>query len=71
MFGQYMAMQGLSIYPLVAMTIFLLIFAAVLAHTILGRGRDRFMARAANLPLDDEADTIVMRIERRRRFNAR
>ena len=53
MFRDFIAAGGLGFLHLVAMVILFVAFVAVVAHTLLARGAQRRMARAARLPFED------------------
>jgi cbb3-type cytochrome oxidase subunit 3 len=54
MFQQWLAGRNLGAYPMIALTIFLLVFLAVMAHTFLGRERSARWDRLARLPFEGE-----------------
>jgi hypothetical protein len=71
MLQDYLASTTLTIYPLVAMTIFLLAFAGVLAHTFLGRKHDRRIDRLANIPFEDEVNAVTTTVDENRKGASR
>ena len=53
MFREFVASQGLAGFSVAALVLLFLVFVALVAHALTGRGSEARLERLARLPLDD------------------